>query len=627
MRSRYQRAIGGVALLAAGALTLSACSGSSNGGSKTAMSSDYAYGSIPAASSTVKPGGTINIAEDVGADPNWIFPVTPAANYSVYTSLGFQYLSWRQLYFQTKGSSPQVDYSRSLTDAKPEVSDGGKTFTIKLNGKYTWNDGSKVSAQDVLFFFYLLKAAVKESPANGANYTPGQFPDNVVSAKAVDDQTVQFTMDKVYNPDWVLNTQFNLIIPLPAKQWAKSSANGPTLDFTQPNNAKAIYDYLTNQSKSLSTYGTDPLWQVVDGPYKIKSYNTSTGAASFTANTGYTGEGKPNITTVNLLSYTSPTAEFNDLLSGKLDFGYVKSDNWPQLSRLKSKGYNVYGLPDFGFKYMYFNFQDGTGGFGNAVKQLYIRQAFAHLQDQNAEIKGAFQGLAAPQYGPVGVAPKSPYAPSNALTNPYPFSISDAKKLLTDHGWNVVPNGTTTCQNPGTGANQCGAGIAKGQSLDFVLYYASTPKATGQMVTAFAANLKQLGINATLKTDTFNNILQNESTVSSPKNNNNWGMADFGGLTEDDYPTTNTVFNTGGSLNAGGFSDPQIDKLINDSMMSTDPSALQKELAAVTSAVPGIFQPSEDYIYAWSPKLSGDPVSFDATTQFALDPEDWYFTK
>jgi peptide/nickel transport system substrate-binding protein len=418
-----------------------------------------------------------------------------------------------------------------------------------------------------------------------------------------------------------------VLTPLPAKAWAKSSANGPVLDFTKPANAKAIYDFLAAQSKSLSTYGTNPLWQVVDGPYKIKTYNSSTGAANFVANTKYTGEGTPKISEVDLLSYTSPTAEFNDLLSGKLDFGYVKSDNWPQLNRLKSKGKNIYGFPDGGFHHMFFNFKDGAGNFGKAINQLYVRQAFAHLQDEQAEIKGAFLGLAAPQYGPVGVVPKTAYTPSNATTNPYPFSVDAASKLLSSHGWKVVPGGTTTCQNPGTGANQCGAGVTKGQNLNFVFYYTSTPKSLGQVVTAFASNLKKVGINATLKTDTFNNVIQNESVVSSPKNDNNWGMASFGGFTANDYPSTNSLFNTGGSYNQGGYSNPTTDKLIAASMTSSDPKALQAELSQVTNDVPALFLPSEDYIYSWNPKLSGSQDSFAATTQFFLNPEDWYFTK
>lgn len=628
MRSRNQRVIGGVALLAAGALGLSACSSSSSGGSSAPSASNaYSYGKIPAPASGVKSGGVLHVAEDTGADPNWIFPITPVANFTVYTVNQFQYLSWRPLYWTPKGSVPTVDYSRSMTDAKPVISNGGKTFTIKLNGKYTWNNGAKVNAQDVLFWYHIDQAAVKESPANAGNYSPGQFPDNVTQAKALDDQTVQFTFNRVYNPDWVLGTQFNQIMPMPAKAWAKSSANGALLDYTKPANAKAIYDFMVKQSKSLSTYSSNPLWKTVDGPYKIKSYNTSTGAASFTANSSYSGEGKANISEVDLLAYTSPTSEFNDLQSGKLDFGYVKSDNWPQLSRLKAKGYNVYGLPDFGFYYMVFNFKDKAGGFDKAISQLYVRQAFAHLQDQAAEIKGAFKGFAAPAYGPLGVAPKSPFTPANALTNPYPFSVSAAKKLLTSHGWKVVPGGTTTCQDPGTAANQCGKGVAKGQNLNFTFYYTSTPVSVRQVVTTYASNLKQVGVTVNLKTDTFNNIISNENDPSSPQNESKWGMSDFGGFTENIYPSTNTLFNTTGSNNQGGFSDPTLDKLITGSMLSPDSSALTKEIAAVDTDLPGLFEPNEDQIMAWSPKLSGSTDSFAETTQELINPEDWYFTK
>ena len=37
-----------------------------------------------------------------------------------------------------------------------------------------------------------------------------------------------------------------------------------------------IFNFLTAQAKSLSTYATNPLWQVVDGPYKLTAYNPTT---------------------------------------------------------------------------------------------------------------------------------------------------------------------------------------------------------------------------------------------------------------------------------------------------------------------------------------------------------------
>lgn len=625
MSRRHLRVIQGTAVVAACTMALTACGSSSH--QQTSLAADYSYGSLPAAADSMKDGGTLTIAEPPGAGPNWIFPITPSANASVFSRLSFQYLSWRPVYWAPKGSSPVWDYSRSMSDGKPTVSADGKTFTIKLNGRYTWSDGQKVTSKDILFFYYLYKAAVKENPANENNYTPGQFPDNITAASAPDDQTVTFSFDKVYNPDFVQSVALDQLVALPSHAWSRSSADGATVDFTQPDNAKAIYDFLDARSKSVSTYGTDPLWQVVDGPYKIKTFNASTSANSFVANTAYTGEGRPRISEVDELAYTSTTAEFNDLLSGKLTIGGVDFEQLPQIQQLKARKYNVYGLPDFGNMFMYFNFKNTANGWDKAISQLYIRQAFAHLQDGDAEIKGAFDGAAAPAYGPVGVVPKSPYAPSNALTDPYPFSVDKAKQLLTSHGWTVVPNGTTTCTSPGSGADQCGAGIARGQNLDFTFYYANSPKATAQIATTFAANLEQVGVHVTLKSDTFNNIIANESVPSSPKNNNDWGMADFGGMSNNNYPTTDNLFNTDGTYNQGGFSDPTIDADINASMNSTDSSALTKELSDVTNALPVLFQPAPDMITAWAPNLSGDPDAFAASTQYMFNPEDMYFTR
>jgi peptide/nickel transport system substrate-binding protein len=615
------------AVFASGALALSACSSSGSSKPQVKVAANYAFGSIPAQSTTVKDGGVLKIAQDAGQDPNNILPIVTAANSSVYDINQFNQLSWRPVFWGPKGAIPEIDYSKSMTDAAPTVSADGKTFTIKLNGKYTWSDGSPLTTADVEFFVDELKAAVKENPANSGNYTPGQFPDNVTTMTATDANTINFTFDKVYNPTWVIDSELGLIVPMPAKAWAKTSENGATVDYTNPDNAKAIWDFLEKQSNSLSTYATDPLWQTVDGPFKISYYNASTGAANFKANTAYTGAGKPHIAELDELSYTSDDAEFNDLLAGNLDVGYVPSKDYTQTGKLTAKQYAVYGLPDFGFNYIYYNFKDTTDNFDKVIGQLYIRQAFAHLQDEEGEIKGIYHGAAAPAYGSVPVAPQSPYTPANALTNPFPFSVDAATKLLKDHGWTVVPNGKTTCTSPGTGANQCGPGISAGQDISFVLYYVSSKAATTALVTSWVGNLKKIGVDVTLKGDTFNNIIANESVASSPKNNANWGAGDFGGFTNGIYPSTDNLFNTGGSYNQGGFSDPALDTLINNSLNSTDPNAIQKELAAVTADQPGIFQPNEDRIYAWKTNISGPSASFETLTQFGLNPEDWYFTK
>lgn len=609
-----------IALAAVGLLALAAC-----GTTKAKQNNLKAvgYGVLPAQTGAPKAGGTITFSQSPGADPDWIYPLTPAANSSVYAAYQFQYLSWRPLYWSPNGSSPEVNYPLSLA-AEPTVGADGKTFTIKMNTNYTWSDGKPVTAQDVVFFIDILRAAVKESPSNDGNYTPGQFPDNLTSAVATDQSTVTLTFDKVYNPTWVKLGEIGLIIPLPSQSWAIDKVGGPQLDYTDPANAKAIYDFFVTQSKDLKSYATNPLWQIVDGPFKISSYNTSTGAANFVANPAYTGPNKPHIAELDELAYTSNTAEFNDLRSGKLDVGLVDFSDLPQVPQLQSQGYNVYGLPDFGFNYIAFNFKDTTGDWNNIIKQLYVRQALAHLQDQDSYVKGLFKGAAAVAFGPVPAIPASPFAPANAKENPYPYSIDLAKQLLTSHGWTVNAGGTSVCANAGTGANQCGDGIPAGTPLTFNLVYSNQPAVIGQQVDALASAAKQVGITIQTQSKTFDFIIENYGVPEAPANNDKWAAEDFGGFTQGLYPTTDNLFNTGGSYNQGGFSDPTMDQLINASINGTDPLAVQKEAAYVTANLPGLFQPNPDLIWAWKNTISGPPEGFSNLTQYVMTPELWY---
>jgi peptide/nickel transport system substrate-binding protein len=104
-------------------------------------------------------------------------------------------------------------------------------------------------------------------------------------------------------------------------------------------------------------------------------------------------------------------------------------------------------------------------------------------------------------------------------------------------------------------------------------------------------------------------------------------MEDFGGFSEDIYPTTEDIFNTTGSFNIGGYSSPQANALINDSVYATNPTAVKNEAAYLAVNLPAIFQPEADHVYAWTNKLSGPQSSFWELTQFSMNPEQWYFTK
>jgi peptide/nickel transport system substrate-binding protein len=615
-------------LAIAGVTVLAACGKSTSGGSSGGgiAGPSGAFGTAPAASGTPH-GGTVTVAEPPGATPNWILPLTPGANNSVYTAFSFQYEMWRPLYWFVNGVQPKETPSMSLAE-EPKFSNGDKTITITMKSNYKWSDGKPLTSQDVLFWLDEMKAAIKESPANWAGYTPGVgIPDEMASATTPNASTIVINMKKAYNPSWFIQDQFGSLQPMPAHAWARASANGKILDFTNPANATKIYNYLAAQSKSVGTYATNPLWQVVDGPYQLSSFNSTTEAFTMKPNAAYGGPHSAKQLSLTGVPFTSDTAEYNAVKSGSVDQGYVPLTNVPQIKSVESGGYNAFGYPDFGWEYVAYNFKDTTGDFNNIIAQLYIRQAIAHLQDENGVIHAFFNGAGGTAYGPLPVIPVSPFTPANAKTAPYPFSVSAAVALLKGHGWTVNAGGTDVCKSAGTGATQCGAGIPAGTKLQFPLVYNTSPSIIGEQVTDLASQAKKAGITINLSSDNFNHMIATDNDPSSPKTINKWAAEDFGGFTDSTYATTFGVFNTPASSNLGGYSNPQADKLINASITSPNPSAVTAEASYLTSQQPGLFQANPDLVMVWKKTLSGPPAYFESLTQYQLNPEFWYFTK
>jgi peptide/nickel transport system substrate-binding protein len=479
----------------------------------------------------------------------------------------------------------------------------------------------------VAFTFDMIKAGVKASPANWSAYVPGYFPDILSSMSEPNASTIVVNLSKAVNPTWMEYDILGSVPIMPSFAWAKDSASGSTLDFTNPANAAKIFAFLTAGSKSVSTYATNPLWQTVYGPYKLSSFNDTTGAFTMVPNTTYSGPHANPMSTYVGVPFTSNAAEWNAVKTGSVDFGYVPQEDVPQISQLKGLGYNYYGLPDFGNYFVAYNFKDKTGNFNAVASQLYFRQAMQHLEDQAGQIKAYFNGAGDPAYGPIPAFPKSPFLPANAATNPYPFSVQSAMTVLKNNGWNVVPNGTDTCAKPGTATGDCGAGIPAGTKLAFNLIYNTTPPIPGQ-VEDLASNAKAAGIEIALSGSNFNFMIQNYNDAASTANENKWAMEDFGGETNSTYPTQFGVYNTGGSGQIGAYSNPTADSLINTSVTGANPNAVTSEASFFTTNLPVLWQPELDYIWAWKTTISSsEPAGIENLTQYDNTPQYWYLHK
>jgi peptide/nickel transport system substrate-binding protein len=629
----------------AGALALAACGTGSGAGLKqkndASRTSRFAwtpgsYGKLPKKHGTPRHGGTITVAQLSTATPDYIFPITPGANLSVYTA-DFEDFFWRPLIWSPNGDSvPTIDWKDSIAKSI-KFANKNKTATITMKN-WKWSNGKPITSTDVKFDYFLFKAAITLSPANEGDYTPGLYPDNVTAFLTPKPDTIVIHFKQTYNQYFDLFTQLGLLEPLPAMAWAKTSSNGkilPESSWSKWNAAckkakncpsEQIYNYLSSNSIP-KDFTTSALWKTVDGPFQLKSFDIADGSFSLKPNSHYSGH-KPYASTIKYETFQSTSSEFTALQDNNIDVGFVDQSDLPAVGSVKGN-YDVWGYPNFGWSYVVYNFKDKTNSFDKIIGQQYIREALAHLQNEPAVIRsrGVFDGAADPAYGPVPSVPKSPLAPKNASHNPYPFSIKTAKKLLTSHGWHVVPHGVTTCAKPGNKKGDCGAGIPKGAKLAWTLYYGTQPNSILGEDTAWASNAASVGIKMSLDGKSFNYMISELNDVSAPNNDNKWAMEDFGGFTGIEYPTTNEVFNTQGSFNIGGFSNKTINTAIHNSIYSLSNAAVKKEAGLVATIMPGLFQPNPDLIFAFSKKISSEPQYFSNQSQYTQNPEYWYLIK
>jgi peptide/nickel transport system substrate-binding protein len=604
------------AAAAVGAVALAAC-GSSSSNSTTPSSS------ASASPSGAVSGGTATFALPPATTPNYIFPMTPASSFSVVSISNLQDLMFRPLYWfggtGVDGTSPTLNESLSVGDL-PVYSNGGKTVTITVK-PWKFSDGTTANARGVVFWMNLLKAAVKSSAANWGAYVPGLFPDNVLSYKATGPQTVVMQLNKAYSSEWFTYNELSQIYPLPAAWDVEKSGQKPGNYDTTPAGALAVYNHLSAASKDEATYATNPLWKVVDGPWKLTTFQSSTGLTKFTYNTDYSGPtAAKHVTTFVELPYTTDTSEFSALAAGNtIDYGYITPSNISQKSRLTSAGYNFVPWYDWGFDYAPINFNSNTLGY--AFRQSYVRDAIQETYDQAADIKAFYAGYGSPTVGPVPTFPKNPFVSSAESHDPFGFSTSNALSLLTSHGWKLI-GGVATCES-----SACGTGVKIGTKLVINMPYASGSLALTQQLDQLKSDAAKAGIDFVLTSEPFDTVIGNTSVCKMGTKACSWEINNWGGgwIYAPDYlPTGEELFQTGASANYGSFSDPEADKLIAATTTSSNLKYIYAYENYLVKNIPVLYQPNPAYALSEiSTKLGG--VTQESTLN--VTPEFWYLTK
>jgi len=632
-------------VMASAALLLAACSSSPSTPSASGKGTTVPTGG------TAITGGTATYAELPSDTPNFIFPFDPPGLFSVVNISQFQYLMYRPLYWFGQGTTPNLNLSLSV-GKNPVYSSDSKTITIDLNN-YVWSNGETVTAQDVVFWMNMMHAQKN----NFGAYVPGinAIPDDVTNVVATSPTQVTFTLSGAVNTNWYTYNNLSQITPMP-KAWditAKGAAPGSGGCFSGAYGTPAtdaactkVFDFLATEAgfdpanpkaanNSFSTYATNPIWQVVDGPWHLTAFD-ATGNVTMEPNPTYSGPVKAKLAKFIEAPFTAEPAEYNALLGGTLQVGYLplanvtKATTNPEVvaaqdARLSNFYLNEYYGWEFAYFPVNFNSSGNNGVAGKIISQLYFRQAMQTLVDQPAIISKVFKGYGAPEYGPVPVLPVTNFLSSGEKTNPYPYNPSKAISLLSSHGWTIHAGGTDTCSRAGSGPNECGAGIPVGTPLTFNLQFATGITSQTEAANDEISSWSSAGIHINETTSTFDTVIGN-ATACTPGPSCTWEFEDWAGswvYSPDIYPTGEELFATGAVANYGSYSNPQADNFIKQTDFTNAPLDSYENLMA--KDVPVIYLPDQvQSLTEIQNNLRGVTPQNPLST---LTPESWYFVK
>ncbi|WP_028962964.1 peptide ABC transporter substrate-binding protein [Sulfobacillus thermosulfidooxidans] len=472
-------------------------------------------------------GNVALVALPAQVSPNWFFPVESSTAFSVYNS---QMNSLMYVPLLHISKTDGIDYARSLA-SNVSWNSNGTVYTITLNKKWHWSNGTPVTSQDVVWTAQLLLATSSNSTSLPWGYGGagiGGLPTRWQSVTADGPYKVIVTLNKPSNPQWFLHNGLGQIVPAPKAVWD-------------------IHKNMDNELKFIQSVANDPgskYFDVVDGAFKFDAAASKTNNQywTFVPNPNYDGH-KASIQKLVYVYESSNSAEFGALKQNKINVGYLPFSLYDSRNQLVDDRFST-AYP-FGFNYLVLNFSDkAPGNFGQIISHRYVRQALEMGINQQGMINSFYHGHGVTEFSPIPAKPVTQFYDSN-LTNPAPYNPAAGKKLLEDHGWKLV-NGVMTKGN---------------FKLAFTLDYVSGVSAVENQVQLMKQDWAQEGIQVNLESQPFNTLIADTNQANA----NKWQVVWWGGgwtYEPDYYPTGGGLFATGSSANYGAYQSTTMNNLI-----------------------------------------------------------------
>lgn len=417
-------------------------------------------------------------------------------------------------------------------------SDDRLTLDLTLRNDVRWSDGTPVTADDVVWTW-----RAETSPAIAWSYA--QSKEAIRDMEALDSNTVRVRFTKAYAGQLA---DLNEGPILPKQAWSR-------LPFTQWRGGEAWFrEHL-----------------VTDGPFRLASWRPGEQVV-LEANPTYYERGLPRLQRVVFRVVPDKTSQLVDLRTGDVDFvEQISPEDAEVLAR--TPGLQVWEFWARQYNYICWNTRNPL------FAEPAVRRALTLAIDRQALVDALWRGHARVSSSPII---HSVWAADPEI-HPWPYDPDQALRILKRHGW----------------ADSDGDGILDrdGKPFSFELMTNTGTPVRRDAAVMIQDQLHRIGIDARprlLEFNTVNDLTQRHRF-----------QAFLGAWAIDTSLDLKYAFHSDsvqGGYNFGGYSNPELDRLIDRARRELDPGAAKQDLFAIQR----ILHRDQPYTFLWEPqRLAG----------------------
>jgi peptide/nickel transport system substrate-binding protein len=408
--------------------------------------------------------------------------------------------------------TPLVRYSEDL-DIVPHLAESwdvdGSGATIRLRTDVFWHDGEPVTAEDVRFTFDLAKNPETASLLESA------YLAMVRSAEVVDPHTIRFEFVAPHSQ------------PMEGFYWAPLPRH--------------LLEGVAPGQLAQHPFNRNP---VGNGPFRFVSWETGQ-ALTLDANPNFTEAlgGRPRLDRIVFRVIPEATTMLTELFAGSADVVCctLLPDQGQQVET--NRATELRRWPSREFAYIGWNNERPI------FSDPRVRRALTMSLDRDRIREALLFGFAEPASGMI-----PPVSPMHPDLDPLPYDTAAARQLLSEAGWTTGTDGIL--RDP------------QGQPFRFILMTNSENRLRQDIATVVQQQLRQMGVDAQLRTIEFQTMLQQHRARNYDAVISGWILDTF---RVDPSPLFSCEeARRPQSANRAGYCNPEADRLILAGLAETD---------------------------------------------------------